>query len=417
MNLLKRFRPTRLTIRARLTLVYGGLFLLAGVLLIGVTFALVSRQLPGDPDQQNRARMGSSQLLETPNASGIGATTPTPCPSQRSVQQVLTETRESTLNTLLTQSGIALGGVGAVATGLGWLIAGRLLRPLQRITETARRIADAPAADRGLHERIALAGPKDEIKQLAGTFNIMLERLDRSFDGQRRFIANASHELRTPLTLNRTLIEVAMAPDTASAEVRQLGTTLLAINNRHGRLIDGLLVLARSEREVLDRSFIDLADIVEHVVAQTPPETTTVIAEPAEAETTGNLVLLERLVQNLVENAVRHNLPEDGWVRVTTGTRPDGTVGLQVSNTGPVVPRYEIRRLFEPFYRLSENRLATTPGAGLGLSIVRAVAHAHGGDVHAEPHDGGGLLVTVTLPGCADTPWPDNDSHSSIASP
>jgi signal transduction histidine kinase len=417
MNLLKRFRPTRLTIRARLTLVYGGLFLLAGVLLIGVTFALVSSQLPGDPDQQNRARLGSSQLLETPGASGIGATTPTPCPSQRSAQQLLTETRESTLNTLLTQSGIALGGVGAVATGLGWLIAGRMLKPLQRITETARRIADAPAADRGLHERIALAGPEDEIEQLAGTFNIMLERLDHSFDGQRRFIANASHELRTPLTLNRTLIEVAMAPDTASADVRQLGSTLLAINNRHGRLIDGLLVLARSEREVLERSFIDLADIVEHVVAQTPPETTTVIPEPAEAETTGNVVLLERLVQNLVENAVRYNLPEDGWVRVTTGTRPDGTVVLQVSNTGPVVPRYEIRRLFEPFHRLSENRLATTPGAGLGLSIVRAVAHAHGGDVHAEPRDGGGLLITVTLPGCTDTAWPDNDSHSGIASP
>jgi signal transduction histidine kinase len=417
MNLLKRFRPTRLTIRARLTLVYGGLFLLAGVLLIGVTFALVSSQLPGDPDQQNRARLGSSQLLETPGASGIGATTPTPCPSQRSAQQLLTETRESTLNTLLTQSGIALGGVGAVATGLGWLIAGRMLKPLQRITETARRIADAPAADRGLHERIALAGPEDEIEQLAGTFNIMLERLDHSFDGQRRFIANASHELRTPLTLNRTLIEVAMAPDTASADVRQLGSTLLAINNRHGRLIDGLLVLARSEREVLERSFIDLADIVEHVVAQTPPETTTVIPEPAEAETTGNVVLLERLVQNLVENAVRYNLPEDGWVRVTTGTRPDGTVVLQVSNTGPVVPRYEIRRLFEPFHRLSENRLATTPGAGLGLSIVRAVAHAHGGHVHAEPRDGGGLLITVTLPGCTDTAWPDNDSHSGIASP
>ena len=413
-HLLKRFRPIRLTIRARLTLVYGGLFLAAGVLLIGVTYALVSNQLPGRPNQLGSAEKCSSQPPDPQESPDLDAGTALPCNEQRHASLLLTETRQSTLNTLLTQGGIALGVVGVAATALGWVIAGRMLRPLQRITETARRIADAPAADRSLHERIALTGPEDEIRQLAGTFNIMLERLDRSFDGQRRFIANASHELRTPLTLNRTLLEVAVAPDTASAEVRQLGNTLLAINDRHGRLIDGLLVLARSEREVVEHSFIDLADIVEHVVAQTPHDTITVIAEPEEAETTGNLVLLERLVQNLVENAVRYNLPTDGWVRVTSGTTPDGTVVLQVSNTGPVVPRYEVRRLFEPFYRVSENRLATTPGAGLGLSIVRAVANAHDGDVHVEPRDGGGLLVTVTLPGCADTAWPETTATTTV---
>jgi signal transduction histidine kinase len=227
----------------------------------------------------------------------------------------------------------------------------------------------------------------------------MLDRLDHSFDGQRRFIANASHELRTPLTLNRTLIEVAVEPDTACPQIRQLGATLLAINTRHERLIDGLLLLARSEREVLKRSYLDLADVVEHATAQLPAGPVSIRTEPGEAPTTGNPVLLERLVQNLVENGIRHNVAEHGWVQVTTGTRPDGTAVLQVSNTGPLVPRYEVPSLFEPFHRLDNDRLATaTPGAGLGLSIVQAVTRAHGGEVRAEPRADGGLVVTVTLP-------------------
>jgi signal transduction histidine kinase len=307
-------------------------------------------------------------------------------------QQVIEDTQDDALSALLTQGGIALLVVGAAAIALGWLVAGRMLQPLHRITETARRIAESPAADRGLHDRIALAGPDDEIKQLADTFDLMLTRLDRSFDGQRRFIANASHELRTPLTLNRTLLEVALRQDSAPPEVRQLGATLLAINERHGRLIDGLLLLARSERELTERSYVDLADIAAHVSG---PE---ICCEPAEAPTAGDPVLLERLVQNLVENAVRHNTPE-GWVRVATYAK-DGLAVLEVSNTGPVVPRYEVEGLFEPFRRLGTDRLAG-PGVGLGLSIVRAVARAHGGEARAEPRLEGGLVVTVTLPAAA----------------
>jgi signal transduction histidine kinase len=312
------------------------------------------------------------------------------------VREVAADTRASTLDILVTQGGIALLVVGAAASALGWLVAGRLLQPLQQMTETARRIADAPAADRGLHERIALDGPHDEVKELADTFDVMLERLDKSFDGQRRFIANASHELRTPLTLNRTLLEVALEPPDVSSEVRQLGTTLLAINERHGRLIDGLLLLARSEREPTERFYVDLADLVEHVVEQLPDGPVKVDAATGEAPVIGNSVLLERLVQNLVENGVRHNVPDGGWVQVTTGTWPDGRVSLEVTNTGPLVPRYEIPALFEPFHRLREERVSN--GAGLGLSIVRAVAQAHGGGVHLEPREGGGLKVTVTLP-------------------
>ncbi|MEV4515102.1 HAMP domain-containing sensor histidine kinase [Dactylosporangium sp. NPDC049525] len=372
----------RLTIRARLTLVYGGLFLLAGLLLLGVCYVLVYQRLSGN-----------AFIRGTALPPGIAA----PPDDGVFVRQLREDVTTDTRQVLLTQGGIALGVIALAATALGWLIAGRLLQPLHQVTETARRIADAP--DRGLHERIALAGPHDEVKQLADTFDVMLARLDQAFDGQRRFIANASHELRTPLTLNRTLLEVAIDPDNATPELRQLGRTLLAVNARHEQLIDGLLLLARSERQVTDRSFVDLADIVEHVTAQLPPGKAAVDCSPLEAPTMGNAVLLERLVHNLVENGVRHNLPDGGWVHVTCGTRRDGTVGVTVSNTGPVVPRYEVPRLFEPFRRLGPERLsAGVPGSGLGLSIVRAVARAHGGQVHAEPRDGGGLVITVILP-------------------
>jgi signal transduction histidine kinase len=378
----------RLTIRARLTLVFGGLFLLAGLLLLGVTYALVSHQLRGG---------GPSTTL-----SGTGEAQPPPgdeaAKNLLTGRKMVTEVADDALWTLLTQGGVALAAISAASIALGWLIAGRMLQPLQRVTETARRIANAPAADRGLHERIALEGPRDEVKELADTFDVMLERLDHSFDGQRRFIANASHELRTPLTLNRALLEVAVHRRAASPDTRQLGETLLEINSRHERLIEGLLLLSRSEQEPAERSFVDLADIAEHVAAQMPPGKVTVHTETAEAPTAGNPVLLERLVQNLVENGVKHNLPDDGWVGVRTSTAPDGSAELVVTNTGPPVPRYEIPAIFEPFRRLNGGDRMATSGAGLGLSIVRAVARAHGGDVRAEPRDGGGLAVTVTLP-------------------
>ncbi|MBX6388678.1 MAG: HAMP domain-containing histidine kinase [Frankia sp.] len=434
----RRVGFSRLTIRARLTLVYSALFLLAGVLLLGVTYALVSQRLPeqGSITVTDSRPPGDSQPVSPPrsdsglseNWSSSGAdASPPEAPIVTRTAQIAEDTWQDALDALLTQGGIALGVVGVAATAFGWLLAGRMLRPLQRITETARRIASAPAADRGLHERIALTGPQDEIKELADTFDVMLERLDRAFDGQRRFVADASHELRTPLTVSRALVELAVYRRDSTPEVRQLGETLLEINERHERLLDGLLLLARSEREIVERSYVDLADIVEHVTEQLPPSKVTVLAEPEPAPTTGNPVLLERLVQNLVDNGVRHNIadrtsentPEsiadhvaaDRWVRVTTRTGPDGSAVLEVSNTGPVVPRYEVPGLFEPFRRLGRDRLSpdrptgerfgASPGAGLGLSIVRAVARAHGGDVRAEPRDGGGLVVTVTLPAAA----------------
>jgi signal transduction histidine kinase len=387
-------RRPRLTIRTRLTLVYGGLFLLAGMLLLSLTYALVRQQVPG-----NHAVSISGQPPGAASPVGPGPVSPSGAPAQEQLFQTAVYTWQDALHALLTQGGIALALVGVTAVTVGWLIAGRVLHPLHQMTETARRIADAPG-DRGLHQRIALSGPPDEVKDLADTFDVMLERLDQSFDGQRRFIANASHELRTPLAVNRALIEVALARPDASADVRQLGQTLIEVNARHERLIDGLLLLTRSERDLDERSFVDLADVVDHVATRTSAGTVQVETELGSAPTAGHPVLLERLVQNLVDNALRYNLPEGGWVQVTSITRPDGSAGLEVTNSGPIVPRYEVPGLFEPFRRLGGERGASTsPGAGLGLSIVAAIARAHGGEVAARARTDGGLVVSVTLPG------------------
>ncbi|MDI1464194.1 HAMP domain-containing sensor histidine kinase [Catellatospora sp. KI3] len=395
--MIKMFAPGRLTIRARLTLVYGALFLVAGLALLAVTYFLLDQRL---------LQPFSFELPDPAKIAGVAGRREQRLLIQGSPDTMLylstqaDDLRKATRASLLTQGAVALAVVGAFSIAMGWVIAGRLLSPLHRITETARRIGTAPAADRGLHERIALTGPRDELRELADTFDAMLARLDQAFDGQRRFVANASHELRTPLTLNRSLVELAMHRRTAGDDVKRLGETLLEINTRHERLINGLLLLARSENELADRSPVDLADVVEHVVAQSAGEAAAaevqVRAEAAEAELDGDPVLLERLVQNLVDNGIRHNAA-GGWVRVSSRTLPDGRRELTVANTGPVVPRYEIPVIFEPFRRLGRDRV-TGQGAGLGLSIVAAITRAHGGEVVAVPREGGGLTVTVALP-------------------
>ncbi|QXJ21598.1 HAMP domain-containing histidine kinase [Actinomadura graeca] len=418
--------PRRITLRhpslrARLTLTYGGLFLVAGLVLLGVTYALFDQQMSREGTKvlartslPSPGATGSTG--NTGNTGGTGGTgRPVPAGTTPSGQEgpgaiddlegwmkgQRKDVREAATTSLITQGSIALLLVGGVAAGFGWLIAGQVLAPLHRVTETARRIAVAPAADRGLHERIALSGPDDEVKRLADTFDTMVERLDRSFDGQRRFVANASHELRTPLTLGRALVEVAMHRRSASADVLQLGETLLQINARHERLIAGLLLLARSENEITGRAPVDLADVVGHVAAQTAAEAeeagVDVRAEPGEAVTSGDALLLERVVQNLVENGIRHNSGPGGWVRVRSRTG-GGRAVLEVVNSGRAVPPYEIPALFEPFRRLGSDRVVTAKGAGLGLSIVQSIVRAHGGTVTADPGRDGGLRVTVRLP-------------------
>jgi signal transduction histidine kinase len=304
--------------------------------------------------------------------------------------------QEDVPGSVLTWGAALAGGAALVAFPIGWRAAGWVLRPLRDVTRTARQVAQS----HDLTERIGYKGPNDELKELTGTFDTMLGRLARSFDGQRRFIANASHELRTPLTINRTLVDVAVRRPDATEDVKRLGESLLLVNARHERLIDGLLALTEGEQAVLDRRPFDLSDVAEHVLDQADMEaaerevTVHRLLDPA--PTAGEAVLVERLVQNLVENAIRHNHAK-GEVWVTTRQRAD-RVELVVANTGLQVPPYEIETIFEPFRRLHGDRLGSERGSGLGLSIVRVIANAHGGSVSAHPREEGGLTVTVELP-------------------
>ncbi|WP_322936993.1 sensor histidine kinase [Nocardioides bizhenqiangii] len=405
-----RILPRRLTLRARLTVIYGGLFFAAGVVLLAATYILFLEQLEPSGDRvlfEGRIQEPTETAADPRDLDSIEIQTPEgdvlkgPDARKWLVDQE-DSVRHAAGESLLVQGGIALLVVGGLATGLGWLAAGRVLSPLHRVTATAHRISAAPAADMGLHERIGLAGPDDEVRELAVAFDSMVERLDRSFAGQRRFVANASHELRTPLTVSRAMVELAMHRPEASADLRTLGADLLALNERHERLISGLLDLAGAENEPLDRQPVDLADIVEHVVELTADEAEEAGVEVTEevvgATTQGDALLLERLVANLVENGIRHN-ERGGWVRVVSGPGADGGVRVEVSNTGPVVSSYDVAGLFQPFRRQAGDRLVVDRGVGLGLSIVEAIVRAHDGSVDARPRDGGGLVVTVRLRG------------------
>jgi len=396
----------RSTIRVRLTLLYAGAFFLASATLVALMYLYLGQVI----NHQLTVRGDITEQLpeQIPSEPGPPGTLQHLSPEVHDALRVqFQRARDDTLNTMLIASLILLGVVGVIAGGFGWLLAGQALHPLRQITATARRVAD-----RSLHERIALVGPNDEIKDLADTLDAMLERLDRSFDSQQRFVANASHELRTPLTINRTLIEVALDNPQANESLRQLGATLLAVNQRHERLIDGLLTLASSEQGVTECTPVELADIARHITTESQGAAQNVDVDIRThlqpAPVAGDPVLLERLTQNLVDNAIRYNLPEHGWITVTTDV-VDDNVHLTVENTGPPVPPYEVPSLFEPFRRLpTTERLADSAntsisrGAGLGLSIVQSVAHAHGGDVHASPREAGGLTVRVRLPAVSE---------------
>jgi signal transduction histidine kinase len=367
----------RLTIRVRLTAIYGLLFLLGGGTMIVILYVLLQQKLAGG---------AAAVYLASPElkieATGI------PRDAIDQLRQRQAEANAETLRTMIAQGSIALGIVTMAGLGFAWLLTDRALRPLHRIAETAQRVAAG-----NLNERIALTGPRDEVRNLADAFDSMLERLDHAFDGQRHFVANASHELRTPLTINRTLIEVTLGRPDVKPETRQLGDTLLAVNARHERLIDGLLTLVQSEQELSVHDRVDLADVARHVAGGAGG--VEVVTSFGPAPTIGDPVLLERVVSNLVDNAVRYNVAE-GTVWVSTRTY-GATVEVSVANTGPVIPAYEVPGLFEPFRRL-RSRTGSADGTGLGLSIVRSVAAAHHGSVDASPRPEGGLAVTVAFP-------------------
>jgi hypothetical protein len=374
---------SRTTLRLRLTLVYSAVALTVGLLLLLLSLVLVDRALQA-------GSLSPRTPISIPREGGFVITT---------LGAVQDDLRRDALGTLLRQGLLALVLVGAVGVGLSYALAGRVLRPLQEITAAAQRLS----VER-LDARIDLGGPPDELKQLADTFDAMLARLERSFEAQRRFVADASHELRTPLAVMRTEVDVALADPHADAdELRAAAEVVRDATIRADRLVDSLLLLARSDRLSVDglplRERVELPHVADSalsaVAAEAQAKGLQVASGLAPAGVLGDRGLLERLAGNLVENAVRHNV-EGGWLRVDTGT-VGGRSRLSVESSGPVVDPDEVGHLFEPFRRSGTARTART-GAGLGLAIVRAVAQVHGGTATATARPSGGLTVTVDLP-------------------
>jgi signal transduction histidine kinase len=371
------------TIRLRLTFLFGSLFLGTGVLLLVLTYVLV-------------AQTPSWLQVDPPAPPDVPAGGDIPLPQAPAVDEVADEAsrqRQHDLRQLVVASGSALLCMTFVSAGLGWWTAGRALRPLRQMASTARTISA-----RDLRRRLDVRGPADEIKDLADTFDELLDHLEGAFEAQRRFVANASHELRTPLTFERSLLEVALAnPDTTAVELREVCQRVLVNNQEQGRLIEALLTLARSQRGLDRRTDLDLAALAGEMLAARPGGSGLRIERDlGAAPVTGDAPLLERLIANLIDNAVLHNVA-GGWVSVRTGV-DDGTPFLRVRNSGSVIPPEQREALLEPFRRLDAGRSsAHHDGHGLGLSIVAAIAAAHGAELRADPMPDGGLDVHVAF--------------------
>ncbi|MGO9906137.1 MAG: sensor histidine kinase [Solirubrobacteraceae bacterium] len=435
----RRWLPRR-TIRLRLTLLYGGLFLVAGAGLLAITYALVAG---GGPESKsvfvsNPVPAGAGQLPTVPPglgkaAPGVGTASGTVIYQQKTplgtvvqfrayegkvnatfkqvssalrsvttqANEQIAEVRGAQLSTLLTESAIALGIMALASIGLGWMMAGRALRPVRTMSTRARGISE-----RNLHERLSLEGPDDELKELAETFDGLLGRLESAFESQRRFVANASHELRTPITLERALVEVALAdPHPTVDSLRDTCQRVLVASEQQERLIEALLTLARSQRGVESRGPVDLRAVTAEVVQAVPANGLRVDAELSDACAAGDQAMVERLVANLIENALRHNRP-DGWVSAWTGVR-EGRPTVEVANAGPLVDDAQLSELLKPFVRAVSNgnghgngsgRLHDGPGLGLGLSIVQAISEAHGARLSMSAPPEGGLRVSVAFP-------------------
>ena len=398
----RRWRP-RGTVRLRLTLLWGVLFVVAGAALLSLNYLLVEQSLHQDRDEVRAAlarRLGVSEaelrnrFEQQPPPTGTNAP-PLPPGGPSLFREVQADVTAAHLDRLLVQSGIALGVMAVVSLGLGWVLAGRMLRPLNDITATARRLSET-----NLHERIALSGPKDELKELADTFDAMLERLEAAFESQRRFVADASHELRTPLSIIRAEVDVALAaPNVSLGELRTMGETVRESTIRSERLLDSLLALARSDAAAPGTDDCDLADLadiaVERIARDADALGLGLTLNLEEAPVTADRVLLERLVGNLVDNAVRHNEP-NGWLSVTTRRGARGAQ-LIVENGGARIAPADVAKLTQRFHTSRTNG-SEPRGFGLGLSIVESVTRAMAGSLELVSREGGGLRVCVTLP-------------------
>ena len=356
------FRLPRITLRVQLALLYAG-FLACGAALLLVPVLTIHQAIPEGADGRVIA--------------GIQANTQA---------QVI-------------RAGVILAGLIVLSLAVGWLIAGRFLRPLRTITAAARDISAS-----NLNRRLALTGRNDEFKELGETLDGLFERLEASFESQRHFVANASHELRTPLAAERALLQVALAdPEATAGALRSTCQQVLVLGGQQERLIEALLTLASSERGIERWEPFDLADLAGRVIDDRRPEAerrrihldATLTAAPA----TGDPSLADSLVTNLVDNAIRHNLL-GGWVGIST-VMTAGRATIRISNTGPVIPSDELERLFQPFQRLGQARIRPGDGHGLGLAIVHAIATAHGAAVTATARPAGGLDIEVSFPAAA----------------
>jgi len=453
-------RLPRRTARLRLTALYGALFLLSGVALVATTYILFERateyraphlptiphtpaiqhlQLPlpaakpptpagqsvviehPHPLAQAQQELGQAQqqLIQAQPRLIVGVPTEL-ARVQRQVTQAQHQLeqdqrqladavhqvaragslqaaqRAADSHELLVNSGIALAIVAVLAVLAGWLVAGRMLGPIRTITRTARRISST-----SLHERLALDGPQDELKELGDTLDDLFARLDAAFEAQRQFVANASHELRAPLTRQRALIQVALAdPDANFTSLRAAQERVLASEQHLEQMIDGLLALTRGEAGLERHERLDLATLAAQVLRMRDSEATDlgldIRARLDSAPTAGDPRLVERLIANLLDNAVRHNIPE-GHVEMTTGIGHQHAF-LTVANSGRTIPPEEVPRLLQPFQRLHGTRTTHGSGNGLGLAIVDAIARAHRATLTAQPRPGGGLTVEVTFP-------------------
>ena len=416
----KRLRHPQTTIRWRLTLLYGGMFLVCGAALLAITYTLVSHSVsgggvvafgPGPVRGPDGAAINSGsgpiplQAKPTADFEIKGKQVAAPAAvsrllrsasGQQAVRFVGRQQQIADLHQLEIESAIALAIMAIISALLGWYVAGRVLRPLRTITAAAQEISEA-----NLHRRLALPGPRDELRTLADTIDGLLARLEDAFDAQRRFVANASHELRTPLTAVRALLEMVISDPHATVQTfRKTCREALEESEQQEQLIDALLALAQGQRGLEQRDPSDLAAITDEVLrthqAEADERHLHLDVSLEAAGVAGDPRLIARLVSNLAQNAIRHNVP-NGEVHVRVGMRA-GEAYLRVSNTGPVVPADEVDRLLQPFQRLAADRLGHREGFGLGLSIVAAITSAHDARLDIRPGEAGGLDVEVSFP-------------------
>jgi signal transduction histidine kinase len=388
-------RLPRRTVRLRLTALYGALFLASGAGLLAIT-NILARGWPWPPFHIPTQATGYyPKAGPTPPAHVATPSTYQP-PYAGQVMSALTHQHAAELNQLLAVSAIALAIMAVVSVALGWLVAGRVLRPLRDMTAAARAISED-----NLGGRLAVPGPGDELKDLGDTIDALLARLQAAFDAQRNFVASASHELRTPLTLTRTLLQMALTdPHPTLASYRSTCHDLLEAGEHQEQLIEALLTLARSQRGLDRREPLDLATTTQEALdarqADAAARGLAVSASITPAAVLGDARLLRRLVTNLIDNAIRHNIP-GGQIDIQV-TADGGQPRLTITSTGPVIPAAEVTRLLQPFQRLAVARPADGEGLGLGLSIVAAIAKAHHATLTITPRTHGGLDIAITFP-------------------